>query len=181
MKSSRKKVSNLMKIKIYRDTQTLHYAAQELLKYLKMMSAELDGEIVIGDYDENAMNLGLLSDYGLSEEGVKDAMIDDLIDVKVDSLKGYFAGSNERSVLMGVYNYFKSAGCRWVRAGEKGEYIPKKDMSGHCLSYRKKADYPFRGQCIEGAIGFEHVRDTVLWLPKINMNMFMIEQIIPYN
>ncbi len=170
-----------MKIKIFRDTETLRYAAEELLKYLKMMTPELSGEIIVGGYDRTAMNLGLLADYGISDEGVKDAMIDDLIDVKVDSLCGYFAGSNERSVLMGVYKYFKSAGCRWVRPGELGEYIPKKDMSTHSYTYRKLADYPFRGQCCEGAISFEHMRDTILWLPKADMNLFMIEQIVPYN
>jgi hypothetical protein len=108
-------------------------------------------------------------------------MIDDVIDVDIDRLNGYIAGSNERSVLMGVYNYLKSAGCRWVRPTEKGEYIPKADMTAHSFKFRKKADYPFRGECIEGAVSFEHLRDTVIWLPKANMNMFMIEQIVPYN
>lgn len=170
-----------MKIKIFRDTETLRYAAEELIKYLRMMTPELSGEIVVGGYDPDAMNLGLLSDFGISEEGVKDHMIDDLIDVKVDSLKGIFAGSNERSVLMGVYNYFKSAGCRWVRPGELGEYIPMKDMTSHAYIYRKLADYPFRGECCEGAISFEHMRDTIIWMPKVNMNLFMLEQIVPYN
>jgi len=118
---------------------------------------------------------------GLDADDVDDPMIDDVIDLRVTSLTGYIAGSNERSVLMGVYHFLKSAGCRWVRPGNGGEYIPKKKMSGHSFTYRKKADYPFRGQCIEGAVGFEHVRDTILWLPKVNMNLFMIEQIIPYN
>ena len=170
-----------MKIKVIRDTQTLRYAAEELLKYLKMMTPEIDGEIVVGGYDADAVNLGLLSDFGISDEGVKDDMIDDLVDFKIDSLKGYFAGSNERSVLMGVYNYFKSAGCRWVRAGEKGEYIPRRDMTSYAVTYRKLADYPFRGQCCEGSIGFEHMADMIVWLPKANMNLFMLEQIVPYN
>lgn len=170
-----------MKIQIVRNTETLRYAAEELLKYLKMMSPALDGEIAVGPYDPSAMNLGLLSDFGLSEEGVQDAMIDDLVDVKVDSLAGYFAGSNERSVLFGIYKYFKSAGCRWTRPGELGEYIPQKDMSTHAFTFRKLADYPFRGECCEGSISFEHMRDTILWMPKVDMNLFMIEQIVPYN
>jgi hypothetical protein len=36
-----------MKIKVIRDTETLRYAAEELLKYLKMMTPEIDGEIVV--------------------------------------------------------------------------------------------------------------------------------------
>ena len=66
-----KKVRLQMKIKIVRDTQTLRYAAEELLKYLKMMTPELDGEITVGAYDKSAMNLGLLADFGLSDEGVQ--------------------------------------------------------------------------------------------------------------
>ncbi len=170
-----------MKIRIIRDTETLRYAAEELAKYLKMMTPELTAELTVGSCDKSALNLGLLSDYGLSEEGVKDAMIDDLIDVDINSLTGHIAGSNERSVLMGVYNYLKSAGCRWVRPGELGEYIPRKDMKVHSFTYRKLADYPFRGECCEGAISYEHMRDTIIWLPKVNMNLFMIEQIVPYN
>ena len=43
---------------------------------------------------------------------------------------------------------------------------------------RKKADQPFRGQCIEGAVSYENVRDTIEWLPKVNANLFMIQQIV---
>ena len=167
-----------MKILLLRDTETLRYAAEELGKYLEMMDGTRAETVTCGEGD---ITLGLLSDLGLSEDGVRDRMIDDLIDVRISGMRGYIAGSNERSVLMGVYNLLKSAGCRWVRPGDGGEYIPKKDMSSHSYIYRKLADYPFRGQCIEGAVSFEHVRDTVLWLPKIGMNLFMIEQIVPYN
>lgn len=171
-----------MKIKLIRDNETIRYAAEELKKYLKMMDESIDAEIVDNAKEgENTVSLGLLSDFGLNDSDVKDAMIDDVIDVDINCLNGYVAGSNDRSVLMGVYNYLKSAGCRWVRPTENGEYIPKADMSSHSFKFRKKADYPFRGECVEGAVSFEHLRDTVIWLPKANMNMFMIEQIVPYN
>ena len=167
-----------MKILIAKNTETLRYAAEELAKYLFMMDGTEATVVESGDAD---VTLGLFADLGLDGSDVFDAMLDDVVEVEIKNKKGYISGSNERSVLMGVYTYLKSAGCRWVRPGADGEYIPQKDMSEHSLSYRKKADYPFRGQCIEGSISFEHVRDTVLWLPKVNMNLFMIEQIIPYN
>ena len=171
-----------MKIKLLRDNETIRYAAEELIKYLKMMDESISAEICDNPAEgENTVSLGLLSDFGLYDGDVNDAMIDDVIDVDIDCLNGYIAGSNDRSVLMGVYNYFKSAGCRWVRPTEKGEYIPKADMSSHSYKFRKKAAYPFRGECVEGAVSYEHMRDTVIWLPKANMNMFMIEQIVPYN
>lgn len=168
-----------MKITLLRDTETIRYAAEELKKYLSMMDSDIDAEICCeGDC---GITLGLLSDLKLDDSDVKDAMVDDVVDVKIDSLRGYIAGSNERSILFGVYKYLKSAGCRWVRPGNEGEYIPKADMKNHKFTYRKKADYPFRGQAIEGAVSFEHVRDTILWLPKVDMNLFQIEQIVPYN
>lgn len=80
-----------------------------------------------------------------------------------------------------MYNYLKSGGCGWPRPGDDGEYIPKHDMSRQSYKYRKKADYPFRGECIEGAVSYEHVRDTIIWSPKAGLNLFMLEQVIPYN
>ena len=118
--------------------------------------------------------------HRLSEEGLDDAMVDDIIDVKIENLKGYIAGSNERSILMGVYRYCESAGVRYIRPGADGDYIPASDLTVHSFSMRKKADYPFRGECCEGSISYEHMRDTVYWLPKIGMNMYMIEGTVPY-
>ena len=170
-----------MKIYIARESETLRYAAEELAKYLNRMDADIEAGIEVGTECADGVVMGLLADFGLPADDVDDAMIDDVIDAKIDGLCGYIAGSNERSVLMGVYNYLKSAGCMWVRPGEDGEYVPQKDMKSHAFRMRKKADFPFRGQCIEGAVSYEHVRDTILWLPKVNMNLFMIEQIVPYN
>ena len=166
-----------MKILLKHNTETIRYAAEELSRYLEMM----DGTKSVISLDAGDIELGFLHDFRLNSDDVADAMIDDVIDVKIDGLKGYIAGSNERSILMGVYNYLKSAGCMWVRPGKDGEYIPKCDMSHHSFVYRKKADTAFRGECIEGAVSFEHVRDTILWLPKVNMNLFMLEQVVPYN
>ena len=108
-----------MKIHILNGNDTLKYAAQELKKYIGMMcgaEAEISSE-------EGELKLGLLSELSLSEEGVIDPMLDDVIDAEVKGLSGHIAGSNTRSVLMGVYNYLKSAGCAWVRPGKDGEYI----------------------------------------------------------
>lgn len=169
-----------MKITVLRNTETVNYAADELKKYIEMMDGSISAEITAERCNEG-ITLGLLSDFGLDTSDVNDDMIDDVVDVEIDSLHGYIAGSNERSILFGVYKYLKSAGCRWVRPGADGEYIPNADLTNHKFTFRKKADYPFRGQCIEGAPSYEHLRDVVLWMPKVDMNLFMIEQIVPYN
>lgn len=167
-----------MKIQILKNNETINYAASELAKYLEMMDNGIKCEITSSDGD---IKLGILSQLSLSDSDVDDAMIDDVIDIAIDNMQGYIAGSNDRSVLMGVYNFLKSAGCMWVRPGDDGEYIPQKCMQSHSYTYRKKADIAFRGECIEGAVSFENLRDHILWLPKVNMNLFMMEQIVPYN
>lgn len=167
-----------MKIGILKNTETISYAAEEFKKYIEMMDKAISVEIAVGEGD---ITLAFLDDLKLFCIDVNNAMYDDVIDIKIDNMKGYIAGSNERSILMGVYNFLKSAGCMWIRPGIKGEYIPEKKMDTYSFSMRKKADYAFRGQCIEGAASYENLRDTIEWLPKINMNLFMMEQIVPYN
>ena len=175
----------IMKILVVSHTECTDYAAEELKKYIVGMS---DGKILpeiihnadAKKADDGEIVLGLLSELLLSEEGLDDPMLDDIIDVNVDKLTGYISGSNPRSVLMGVYRYCESAGVRYLRPGADGDYIPSADIMNHSFSMRKKADYPFRGECSEGAISYEHMRDTVYWLPKIGMNLYMIEGLVPY-
>lgn len=167
-----------MKIQILKNNETINYAASELAKYLERMDPTIKCEITVSEGD---IKLGMLSQLALACDDVEDAMIDDVIDIAITNMQGYIAGSNDRSVLMGVYNFLKSAGCSWVRPGADGEYIPSKCMQGYSFAYRKKADVAFRGECIEGAVSYENLRDHILWLPKVNMNLFMMEQIVPYN
>ncbi len=170
-----------MKIFYLRENETLRYAAEELAKYYVMMTGREAPEIAYGDKRcACAINLGLLSDLSRPAEDVSDAVLEDVLDISVENGKGFIAGSNPRSVLMGVYRYLRAAGCRFIRPAEGGEYIPKADLDAFSFTYRKKADHIFRGECCEGAISYEHMRDTVYWMPKVGMNMFMIEGLVPY-
>ena len=114
-----------MKIQILRDTETVRYAAEELQKYLSMVDESVKADIVT---DSGDIRLGILDDFGLDASDVNDSMIDDVVDVKIDSLCGYISGSNERSILFGVYKYLKSAGCRWVRPGADGNVIKLRNL-----------------------------------------------------
>lgn len=154
-------------------TETAEFAAEEIMKYLRMMTPDIDGF-------DGEIRLGLLEEFSFDTSDVSDPFVDDVIDIDIVGGSGYIAGSNPRSILQGVYVYLKSAGCMFIRPGDNGEYIPNVDMKTHSCRYRKKADYPFRGECCEGAVSYEHMRDTVYWLPKVGMNMYMIEGIVPY-
>lgn len=175
-----------MKIIVARQTETLEYAASELKKYVVGMSrGKILPKICYVDKlpekpEEGSILLGLLEELSLDMSDLRDAYIEDIIDVDVANLTGYIAGSNERSILMGIYKYCHSAGCRFLRPGADGDYVPQADLLNHTFRYRKKADHPFRGECTEGAVSYEHIRDTVYWLPKIGMNMYMIEGYVPY-
>ena len=175
-----------MIIKTWYKEETALYAADELKKYLDIMDTGFCTDIVItdnieSDITDGEIKLGLLKDFNLDESDVIDISCDDVIYIDVNNGSGIIAGSNIRSILLSVYAYLRAAGCAFLRPGKDGEIIPQKNMREFSYTYRKKADYPFRGECIEGAVGFEHIRDTVIWSPKVGMNMFMMEQIIPYN
>ncbi len=156
-----------MKITYKNPTETIEYAAEELQKYLRMMC---------DNTDESDDHIVLAVDTMEAD----DPFIDDVIDIDITNGSGYIKGSNERSVLQGVYVYLKEAGCMFIRPGKDGDYVPRRDMTAFSCKYHKKADYPFRGECSEGAISYEHMRDTVYWLPKVGMNMYMIEGLVPY-
>lgn len=177
----------MMQIIVTTNHETMNYAATELKKYVTTLSR---GSVVpcvlyadsLDDLPKNeGILLGLLDELQLDTSDLQDAFIEDIIDINVNKGTGYIAGSNPRSVLMGVYKYCTSAGCRFIRPGEDGDYVPHMNIMNHSFVYRKKADYPFRGQAIEGAVSYEHVRDTIYWLPKIGMNMYMIEGVVPYS
>ncbi len=176
-----------MKIITTHREETASYAAEELKKYILGMSrGKINPEITYvdiitkGDMEEGIV-LGLLDELSLDISDLEDAFIEDIIDIDVKSCKGYIAGSNLRSILMGVYKYCTFAGCRFLRPGPDGDYVPKSDLINHSCRYRKKADYPFRCEIIEGAVSYEHCRETVYYLPKIGMNSYMIEGLVPYS
>ena len=165
--------------------QTIDYAAKEFKKYLDMVTGTLDYAVVENvealptQIKENQIVLGLLEEFGLDATGVEDAELDDLEDVKIVNGSGYIAGSNPRSILFGVYDYFKSKGCAWPRPGINGEKIVSFDPMNHEFTYRKLADARFRGECMEGALKYEHVKAIIKWAPKVHMNLFMIQYPVP--
>ncbi len=159
-----------MKISIPYKSETLCYAAEELVKYITAMTsqnveiAEESGDIVLGL---------------LPSGSVKDPLIDDKFVINIQNGKGEILGSNERSVLLGIYRYLKELGCRFVRPGKDGEVVPKRQLDGS-VKVEETAFYPFRVECLEGAINDELVIDTIRWLPKVGYNAFFIQFVNPF-
>lgn len=169
------------------DNRTMAYAASELSRYLEKVSGTPEfGEICPVDKlpaqpAAGEILLGLLDELACTPFDITDPELEDAEDICIRGGSGYIAGSNPRSVLFGVYDYFKSMGCSWVRPGDGGEHLVSCDPMTHDFTYRKKADTLFRGECLEGAVKYEHLRAAVEWAPKVHMNLTMIQGIVPYN
>lgn len=157
---------------------TAVFAAEELKKYLRMMMPRC-GEIPI-TFSENAdhgFRVGLMEDFGIDVSWIPDLSLDDVIHLEGDEKGQIIAGSNVRSILLAVYKYLKLNGCRWLFPGVDGEYIPVQEVKPQ--NYQKMADFRYRGQCNEGSTAQEHYLDAIDYLPKIGMNVYMLEFDIP--
>ena len=150
------------------------YAAEELKKYLRMMMPE-GGDVKI-TYDpmaKDGFRLGLMQDFGLDVSDAEEPELDDILYIKCDTDGGIIAGDNPRSVLLAVYEYLRQNGCRWLFPGVDGEYIPMRNIKPVELRYKPSMRY--RGQCNEGAEFQRSMLETIDFMPKIGMNIFMLE------
>jgi hypothetical protein len=156
-------------IRIESENPTIHFAAEELRKYL---SRVLGSEAVLA---EDGIRVGLMSDFPrITPPKVADPELDDAVYIDVEGGSGIIAGINPRSVLLAVYRYLTELGCRWVRPGEDGEFIPSlTELPPVKLS--EVPSYRHRGICIEGAVSCEHVRDIIEWMPKVGFNAYFTQ------
>ena len=133
-----------------RSESPIDFAAEELRKYLRMMMP--DGGNYKISYSPDATDgfrLGLMQDFGLDASDAEEPELDDILYIDCDEEGGIIAGSNPRSVLLAVYEYFRQMGCRWLFPGVDGEIIPLKNITP--VKYRHKPSMRYRGQCNEGA------------------------------
>jgi len=167
--------------------QTLQFAAEELCKYLERMAGgkariavERRAEYV--PTERGALWLGTFSAFASAAgfpvdvlPAVGEPELDDAVFIDVSAGEGIVAGSNPRSVLIAVYRLLSEAGCRWVRPGPSGEYIPKRDLASPSAKVISKAAYRHRGICIEGAVSYENVAEIIDWAPKVGFNAYFIQ------
>ena len=141
------------------NTQVIDFAKSELSKYLKNLEVEAD------------IALGLFEDYNIDMD-LPDKSQDDAIAIKVKNKKGYIAGSNERSVLIGVYRFLEEWGIGWIRASR--ESYPD-ECTCPDVDILEAANLRHRIVCIEGACSVENILDMIDWLPKVGMNGYFIQ------
>lgn len=142
------------------DSQILSFAWQELQAHLQLLPVCFSGEYPVS----------LLVDPDLSAEN-------DSYRYRFSASGGRIAGSNPRSVLLGVYAYLRALGFVFLFPGREGTYVP--ELAEVSQLYRPETGHTaslfHRGVCIEGADSLENVLDFIDWLPKNGFNAFFVQ------
>ncbi|HPX39127.1 MAG TPA: DUF4838 domain-containing protein, partial [Candidatus Hydrogenedentes bacterium] len=159
-------------IRVISEDPVIQFAAEELKHYLARATGR---EVAVDTAAAEGLVLGLMADLpGVPAPGVANPELDDAIHIDTRGASGIVAGINPRSVLLAVYRYLTELGCRWVRPGDDGAYVPSLEQLGD-VRVSETPSYRHRGVCIEGAVSYEHVRDMVDWLPKLGFNGYFIQ------
>jgi hypothetical protein len=177
-----------IKIQYLGEHETVVFAAKELKRYLQKIDPS--AEIVLirrnvyvpatENNPEDSLWIGVDPAFHDKLPVVKNPELDDGVYIRVKNNTGIITGTNERSVLLGVYRFLRELGCAWVFPGEKGERIPAGRFITTDVSIREAASYRHRGVCIEGAVSCDHVLRMIDWLPKAGMNTYHNEFQVPY-
>lgn len=192
-----------------RASETVTFAAAELEAYLKRMLTELPGEEweirleTDGSRDENP-ELSIGRDGasrgepdgpprdgnrvherhcdGASSQAPRESspQEDDRFTVRVTEEGGTITGSNDRSVLLGVYGYLHVLGCRFLAPRPECEWVPVITKERLAADFTRNAAFRHRGVCIEGATSYSNIRDFIDWLPKVGFNSFFLQFQVPY-
>ena len=142
--------------------ETLAFAAGELKTYLTRM-LPADG-----------------ADLTVALRGKNDPDGRETFAVSMTERGGSITGSCPRAVLLGAYDYLRRLGCRFLGPGEQWEVVPAVGREKLAADYEKRASFPHRGVCIEGADSRENVLDFIDWLPKAGYNSFFLQFKTPY-
>ena len=148
---------------------TIEFAAAELQRYAARLGVSLN---IVLEVDPNRFDKTRFSRF--------DSTLDDAFSIDVKDGRGHIYGTNERSVLFGVYHLLKAQGCRFFRPGEDGEYVPVINKAIDCCD-TVYAHNRHRGMADGGCNGgIEAMIALVRWLPKMMMNTYFIEMTDPF-
>ncbi len=170
---------NIVRIYGIGENPTHSLAAEELKRYIQII--DKNSRVFIefkNEYEPSLKGIWIgLFDYFFSKPPilVENKNLDDAFYINITAAAGIIAASNSRALLMAVYKYLQSAGCRFIRPGSQGEYIPNLPIGSIEVNIKEKASYRFRGICIEGSVSYENVYDVIEWCPKVGFNSYFIQ------
>ena len=167
-------------IRVTDPSPTSRFAADEFARLITLMDDGAAAEVSSGRYapDVKALWIGL-DDALPAPPPVADPQFDDAVNICVRDGAGYITGSNVRSVLIGVYRFFRECGCVFVRPGRDGEVVPRRKSCELAVEVRESARYRCRGICLEGAASYENVVDMIDFAPKLGFNAYYTQLFRP--
>ena len=136
--------------------KVLDFARSELNHYYHLVTGE------------NEPNIQLIVDASLAEAS-DDCALDDWFSISVNGDTGHIKGINARSVLIGVYRFFRELGCVFTRPGQDGEKIVQCEKENISVSLVCKPHNRFRTITIEGGNSIEDVLDLIDWSIKMGL------------
>ena len=159
-----------MRVNIYTDAKnpTMLFAKSELLRYIHAISDGRD------EYCTFEITIEVFSELLPQRSGAAHPFDDEIL-INIREGSGFVAGINPRSCLLAVYRLLREVGCRFLRPGKNGEFIPNRSWCSVSVQVDEKPSYRHRGICIEGAVSRELYLDMIDWLPKNGMNAYFIQ------
>lgn len=105
-----------------------------------------------------------------------DSEFDDAFSVNIVNAKGRITATNERSLLLAVYESLRRLGFVFVNSVKDEECIPKKLKTEDInLSYTHYANYRHRGIDVCAPREINSLKDFIKWLPKVGLNSLFLE------
>ena len=164
--------------------ETVRYAVEELVKYLKLIDIELMIDIRLYDaYDptvEKVIWVGEDPAFDALLLPVDDRALDDAIYIKIEKNAGILTGSNPRAVLIAAYRFLRERGIAWVRPTDDGEVIPSYTITSVDTDVCEKASYRHRAVCIEGNDCYENISRMIEWIPRAGMSGYFFQFLNPF-
>ncbi|HOE66854.1 MAG TPA: DUF4838 domain-containing protein [Candidatus Hydrogenedentes bacterium] len=156
--------------------ETVLFAVRELSECLtRITGVETETVLPEDGSPASALCVGRMDCFpSLIPPGVADPRMDDAIAIHVTGGQGVIAGINPRSVLLAAYRYLTELGCRWVRPGKDGAFLPRLETLPE-VHVEERPSCRHRAVCIEGSVSLDHVIDMVDWLPKLGFNGYFIQ------
>lgn len=134
---------------------TIQLCEVELTRYMRLITGEI-GNIEL-----------------YSEEG--SAGFDEHFEIDVSGGSGYIRANRPRALLIGVYEFLRRLGCRFIRPGKDGEVIPEMLLKDVTVKASVTPANRHRGITIEGSVSLENVLDIIEWAPKVGFNSYFIQ------
>ncbi len=133
-------------------------------------------EKYLGQYD-------IALQFSLDGKLVDDPSLDDAFSIAYGQRACSITGSNQRSLLFGLYRMLEEFGFDFLAPGPANEICPFLDanvLDNTVINIQEVAQNRYRGVVMEGANSIEHLMDMIDYLPKLCYNTYFIQFFSPF-